>query len=140
HERGIIHRDLKPSNIKITPGGVVKLLDFGLAKAVGPDANFPIDVDTTREGVVLGTVNYMSPEQARGKPLDKRSDIWAFGCVLYEMLTGRRAYKGETPSDTISAILEHEPDWTRLPATTPPGVRRLLQRCLEKNPQLRLRD
>ena len=100
----------------------------------------PITVDGTREGVIAGTAAYMSPEQARGKAVDKRTDIWAFGCVLYEMLTARPAFRGETVSDTIAAILEREPDWSALPAQTPPSIRRLLQRCLEKDPKRRLRD
>ena len=148
HEKGIVHRDLKPVNIKITPDGVVKVLDFGLAKAVAGDAAVGPDLSQsptatfggTREGVILGTAAYMSPEQARGKPVDKRTDIWAFGCVLYETLTGRRAFAGETISDTIAAILEREPDWEALPAATPLGVRRLLQRCLDKDARRRLHD
>ena len=123
HEKGIVHRDLKPANIKITPDGVVKVLDFGLAKAAVRDARGSrrsrtsptITVGGTREGVILGTAAYMSPEQARGQAVDKRTDIWAFGCVLYEMLTGRVAFAGETISDTIAAILEREPNWTALP-------------------------
>ena len=144
HERGIVHRDLKPANVRITPDGVVKVLDFGLAKAGGDGSpeltNSPTAIGPTASGVVLGTAPYMSPEQARGKLVDKRTDIWAFGCVMYEMLAGRRAFPGETSSDTIAAILEREPDWSALPATTPFGVRRLLQRCLEKDPKRRLRD
>jgi eukaryotic-like serine/threonine-protein kinase len=145
HERGIIHRDLKPGNIKIKPDGTVKVLDFGLAKATAaetPDQdrlNTPI-VAETQEGLILGTASYMSPEQARGQAVDKRTDIWAFGCVLHEMLTGRALFPGETISDTIAAILEREPDFSKLPATTPPGVRRLLQHCLTKDPKRRLRD
>jgi serine/threonine-protein kinase len=147
HEKGIVHRDLKPSNIKVTPGGKVKVLDLGLAKAMDPK---PEDSDTsksptvvleqTRPGVILGTAEFMSPEQARGKPTDKRTDIWAFGCILFEMLSGRRAFAGETVSDAIAAILTREPDWTRLPGETPPHVRHLLGRCLEKDPNRRLRD
>jgi serine/threonine-protein kinase len=147
HERGIVHRDLKPSNIKITPDGTVKLLDFGLAKVIANDAGTSdpeqattITVDATSAGMILGTAAYMSPEQARGKPVDKRADIWAFGCVLYEMLARRRAFSGETASDTIAAILEREPSWDQLPDAIPLPVRRLLQRCLEKDPKRRLRD
>jgi serine/threonine protein kinase/Tol biopolymer transport system component len=147
HGAGYIHRDLKPSNIKITPEGVVKVLDFGLAKACAGEAS-PRDLsksptltgDGTNAGVILGTAAYMSPEQTRGQALDKRTDIWAFGCVLYEMLTGRLTFAGETFSDTIVAILEREPDWTLVPTATPSAVRRLVQRCLEKNPRRRLRD
>jgi serine/threonine protein kinase len=147
HEKGIIHRDLKPANIKITPDGVVKVLDFGLAKAATRDGltadltqSPTVTVGGTRDGILLGTVAYMSPEQARGLAVDKRTDVWAFGCVLYEMLTGSLAFPGDTVSDTIAGILEHEPDWRAIPATTPANVRRLLQRCLEKDPKLRLRD
>ena len=141
HEKGIIHRDLKPANIKVTPGGVVKVLDFGLAKAATGELQSPtVTVGGTQEGTILGTAAYMSPEQARGQAVDKRTDIWAFGCVLYEMLTGHVAFPGETVSDTIVAILEREPDWAALPATTPPMVARLLQRGLEKDPKRRLRD
>ena len=137
HEKGIVHRDLKPSNIKITPDRIVKVLDFGLAKARSEESPAAGD---TRDGLILGTTCYMSPEQARGKLVDKRTDIWAFGCVLYEMLTGRRAFAGETVSDTIAAILERDPDWSVLPETTPPTIRRLLHRCLEKDTKRRLRD
>jgi Tol biopolymer transport system component len=147
HEKGIIHRDLKPANIKITPDGVVKVLDFGLAKATTGDGSTPdltqsptVTVGGTREGMILGTAAYMSPEQARGKVVDKRTDIWAFGCVLYEMLTGRIAFGGETVSDTIAAILEREPDWSRVPASTPKAIHHLLRRCLEKDPKQRWRD
>jgi len=141
HEKGIIHRDLKPANIKITPGGVVKVLDFGLAKAATGELQSPaVIVGSTQQGTILGTAAYMSPEQARGHAVDKRTDIWAFGCVLYEMLTGRAAFAGDTIADTIAAILERESDLSKLPATTPPGVRRLLQRCLAKDPKRRLRD
>jgi serine/threonine-protein kinase len=147
HEKGIVHRDLKPANIKITPDGVVKVLDFGLATVVAGDGSTPdftqsptMTIGSTRDGVILGTAAYMSPEQARGVPVDKRTDIWAFGCVLYEMLTGRVTFVGDTVSDTIAAILEREPDWTVLPPETPAGVQRVLHRCLTKDPKRRLRD
>ena len=147
HNRGIIHRDLKPANIKLTSEGTVKVLDFGLAKAIA-GAEPEVDLSAlptatahgTRAGVVLGTAAYMSPEQARGRPLDKRTDIWSFGCLLYELLTGRRAFKGDSLSDTIVAILSTAPDWRALPTDTPALVRRLLRRCLEKDPARRLRD
>ena len=146
HEKGIVHRDLKPANIKVTPDGVVKVLDFGLAKAASgdtgadPSQSPTITVAGTREGVLLGTAAYMSPEQARGQTVDKRTDIWAFGCVLYEMLTGRAAFPGSSVSDTLVAILERTPDWTALPNATPAAIQRLLQRCLEKDSKLRLHD
>ena len=149
HERGVIHRDLKPVNIRISTQGIAKVLDFGLAKAAA-DADRGIDVDlsqsptvtieNTRAGVILGTAAYMSPEQARGLTLDKRTDIWSFGCVLYEMLTDHRAFEGNTVSDLIAAILEREPDLTLLPVNTPANIRRLLQRCFEKDVRRRLRD
>jgi eukaryotic-like serine/threonine-protein kinase len=137
HERGVVHRDLKPQNIKVKPDATVKVLDFGLAKATLA-ATAPID--ETREGIILGTPGYMSPEQSRGHAVDKRTDVWAFGCVLYEMLTGRSAFAGATISDTLAAVLKQEPDWQALPADTPPGVRSLLRRCLKKDPVDRLHD
>jgi len=153
HEAGIVHRDLKPANIKVKPDGTVKVLDFGLAKAVESGAGIgqprtggPADSPTittpamTQAGVILGTAAYMSPEQARGKVVDKRSDIWAFGCVLYEMLTGRRAFDGETITDVLAAVVHKSPDWTALPQATQATVRAVLERCLEKDAQIRLRD
>src|SRR5262249_27675759 len=147
HERGIVHRDLKPANIKVRPDGTVKVLDFGLAKAADPASMSGVEVSNsptltaraTQLGVILGTAAYMAPEQAKGKLVDKRADIWAFGIVLYEMLTGRRAFDGEDVSDVLAAVLRQEIDWTALPADTPAGVRRLLARCLERDPKHRLR-
>ena len=139
HDKGIVHRDLKPANIKIDASGVVKVLDFGLAKAAGVNGT-GTDSAASHEGVILGTAAYMSPEQARGQGVDKRTDIWAFGCVLYEMLTGRRAFPGATMSDTLARVLEHDPDWTALPHDLPLPVRRLLFRCLVKDPRHRTRD
>ena len=143
HEKGIIHRDLKPANIALTDDHHVKVLDVGLAKATEPAGGASLDVTSsptitspammTGVGVILGTAAYMSPEQAKGRPADKRSDIWAFGCVLYEMLTGRRAFEGEDVSDTLAFILTREPDWNALPANTPAPVRRLLRRSLQKD-------
>ena len=148
HEQGIIHRDLKPANIKVRADGTVKVLDFGLAKAMDPAGasnanamNSPtISMHATQAGIILGTAAYMSPEQARGKAVDKRADIWAFGCVLFEMLSGRQLYAGDTITDVLAGIVSREPDWSLLSAQTPPVVRRLLARCLEKDPQRRLRD
>ena len=150
HEHGIVHRDLKPANVKVTPEGKVKVLDFGLAKAWAGEAPSGSSADLsqsptlahtgTAAGLILGTAAYMSPEQARGKTVDKRADIWAFGAVLHEMLTGKPLFTGETVSDVLAAVLTREPDWAALPASTPPGVRRLLHRCLERDPKRRLRD
>src|SRR5580658_7588977 len=142
HEKSIIHRDLKPPNIMITPAGVVKVLDFGLAAVAQSSdpsnpANSPtLTISPTRAGMILGTAAYMSPEQARGKTVDKRADIWAFGVVLFEMLTGPRLFEGETVSDTLAQVLTKEPDWEQVPAQ----ARKLVRRCLEKDPKLRLRD
>ena len=145
HEDGIVHRDLKPANIAIRSDGTVKLLDFGLARALestveGDSTGTTISIGETAVGTVVGTPAYMSPEQARGQTLDKRTDIWSFGCVLYEMLTGRVAFLGPTPSDTIAAILNVEPEWPRLPRNTPAPLRTLLRRCLDKDVRQRLRD
>jgi eukaryotic-like serine/threonine-protein kinase len=155
HERGVIHRDLKPANIKLTPNGTVKVLDFGLAKmleasgdagasggpgAFGPTMSPTLSVHATYAGVILGTAAYMSPEQARGRAVDKRTDIWAFGCLAFEMLTGARPFEGEDIAETIGAVIHKEPAWDKLPPSTPPSMRTALQRCLEKDPKRRLHD
>ena len=145
HEQRIIHRDLKPANIKLRPDGAVKVLDFGLAKAVVSDSDVPALLDSptvtamgTHAGVILGTAPYMSPEQAKGHPVDRRTDLWAFGVVLYELLTGKRAFEGDSVTETVAHILTQSPDWTLLPANTPAPIRTVLRRCLEKNPARRL--
>ncbi|MDA2934472.1 serine/threonine-protein kinase [Acidobacteria bacterium AH-259-D05] len=147
HEKGVIHRDLKPANVKVTPDGKVKILDFGLAKAF-EDETSAADIsqsptlteEMTRAGVILGTAAYMSPEHAKGKPVDKRADVFAFGAVLYELLTGKRAFQGETITETIAAVLMGHPDWEALPENIPWNIRTLLRRCLQKDPDERLRD
>src|SRR5262249_15149683 len=150
HEKGIIHRDLKPTNIALTPEGNVKVLDFGLAKPTEATSANSLNVTNsptittpammTGVGVILGTAAYMSPEQAKGRPIDRRTDIFAFGCVVYEMLTGKRAFDGEDVSEILARVIEREPDWSVLPANVPTGIRRLLKRCLEKNVKQRRRD
>src|SRR5215203_5761521 len=152
HEQGIIHRDLKPANIKLRPDGTVKVLDFGLAKALAATDPIPTSialansptltspVGLTGVGVLLGTAAYMSPEQTRGRAVDKRADIWAFGCLLFEMLTDKRAFVGETVSDTIAVILTADVAWPALPAETPANVRSLIEGCLEKDPARRISD
>ncbi|MGE3840647.1 MAG: serine/threonine-protein kinase [Vicinamibacterales bacterium] len=146
HERRIVHRDLKPANIKVRPDGSVKILDFGLARALvdvpvaGSASEDTQLLNRTEVGLIVGTPAYMSPEQARGQAIDKRSDIWAFGCILYETLTGRPPFGGATTTDILSAIVHSDPDWTRLPEAAPVGVRHVLQRCLQKNLRNRQRD
>jgi serine/threonine protein kinase len=145
HEKGVVHRDLKPANIKVTPNGQVKVLDFGLAKAfsgeaavVDPSNSPTIDTVVTKLGVILGTAAYMSPEQAKGQAVDHRTDIFAFGCVLYEMLTGRKTFPGEGVSDILASVLKSEPDWDRLPKNATAAIRRVLRRCLRKDQNRRL--
>jgi serine/threonine protein kinase len=147
HEQGIVHRDLKPANVKVRPDGTVKVLDFGLAKAMEPVGGAPASATMsptvttpamTQAGLILGTAAYMSPEQAAGKPADKRSDLWAFGVVLLEMLTGQPVFTGETVSHVLAAVLKDEPPWTLLSSETPAPIRRLLRRCLEKDRKRRL--
>jgi serine/threonine protein kinase len=149
HERGIVHRDLKPANVKVRPDGTVKVLDFGLAKALGPEGTGAasdamlsptLTGRATQLGVILGTAAYMAPEQARGKTVDRRADMWAFGCVFFEMLTGRRTFGGDEISDVLAEVIKSEPDWAALPADTPPAIRRLLRRCLTKDPKDRQAD
>jgi eukaryotic-like serine/threonine-protein kinase len=147
HDHGIIHRDLKPANIKVRPDGTVKVLDFGLARAADPPAasstlslSPTLTSPRTEPGVILGTAAYMAPEQARGRAVDKRADVWAFGCVLFEMVSGRRAFEGDDAAEILAAIVRGEPDWAALPPDTPPPIHRLLRRCLTKDPAARLRD
>ena len=157
HDQGVIHRDLKPANIKVKADGTVKVLDFGLAKAVSPaeaghysgsvrlqaDLSASPTITTpamTQIGVLLGTAAYMSPEQAKGRPADKRSDVWAFGCVFYEMLTGQRAFADDDISETLAAVLKSEPDWSRVPSDIPTAIRTLVQRCLVKDRRQRVAD
>src|SRR5262249_1651068 len=148
HEQGIIHRDLKPANIKVRADGTVKVLDFGLPKAFDPTTSSgagatmspTLSVHATQAGLILGTAAYMAPEQARGRVVDRRADIWAFGCVLYEMFTGRRAFEGDDISHVLARVIERDPDWTALPSTLSPALGTFVRRCLVKDPRQRLRD
>ena len=150
HDKGIVHRDLKPANVKLTPDGQVKVLDFGLARAYAPEGTSgssaslshspTLAAQGTAAGMILGTAAYMSPEQARGKTVDKRSDVWAFGVIVWEMLTGQRLFAGETVSDILAGVLRAELDWKALPAGLPPALERVLRRCLARDPKQRLHD
>jgi len=146
HRRGVVHRLLKPANVKVTPEGAVELLDFGLSKAIedpatagdDPAKSPTLNLGATRMGTILGTAAYMSPEQASGKTADRRADIWSFGAVLYEMLSGKRAFEGESVSETLASVLKLDPDWNALPKETPASVRKLVRRCLSKDRGQRL--